>query len=392
MKELKMNRLMLLLVAVCLCCGCGESLEDGPASTTGDVTQSTTAEQTPAPTTPTETSSDSIEELIATALEGNDSLIEERDGIVYLVETGEPYTGCLKETFEGSEQISGLAQFKDGKWDGLLVGWHANGTMAESGSFKGNVPVGTHTQWYENGQIMSEMTYKNQLLDGRATEWYENGQKRQETIWKADRKDGTEIHWHENGHKSAEATYQDGEFVGKETRWDENGEVIVTKEDATNTYPDIAELVRLIEANGDSVQERLAEAVAASQLRSKDRIRYLVDSDAPFTGWTKHYDKGFLTLKQWSDGRGDGPELSWYSNGRKRSAITLNNGTIEGRFTMWHEDGWKSQEGHYKDGTWDGKETKWYPNGQKKSEATYENGKLVGKETRWDEDGNVISK
>jgi antitoxin component YwqK of YwqJK toxin-antitoxin module len=147
----------------------------------------------------------------------------------------------------------------------------------------------------------------------------------------------------------------------------------------------------LIEANGDSVQGRLANAVHQSQIQSKDRVWYLVDSDTAYTGWTKNYYKGFLTLKQWSNGRGDGPEMTWHSNGQKLSETDCKHGKLEGRFTMWHKDGWKSQEGMYKDGNWDGTETKWYANGQKKSETTYKDGKPVSKPTQWDENGELIS-
>lgn len=63
-------------------------------------------------------------------------------------------------------QIKGLAQFKDGKPDGL------------------------ETLWDENGQKEGERNYKDGKLDGLETiGWYENGQKKNETTYK----DGKEV-------------------------------------------------------------------------------------------------------------------------------------------------------------------------------------------------------
>jgi len=378
---------MLLLVAVCLCLGCQEAADNGAAQSVTDANSST---EEAVPAEPGETS---IEQLIAEAVDASQLRLE--GDLALSPKTGEPFTGWAKRYIGDSEQIASLEQFKEGKPNGRYTQLYENGQMSMDktevlGPDGDLMRVGKWTTWYESGQKQHEVSFKDGKQDGLETYWHENGQKAGEVVYRNGQPDGLVTVWYETGQKMVEIMYEGGKVLD-ETRWDENGEVIVTKEDVTETYPDIAELVRMIEANGDSVQERLREAVDASQLRSKDRIRYLVDSDAPFTGWTKHYDKGFLTLKQWSDGRGDGPELSWYSNGRKRSAITVNNGKIEGRFTMWHEDGWKSQEGNYKDGDWDGKETKWYSNGQKKSESTYKDGKRIGKQIQWDEDGNVIS-
>ena len=47
------------------------------------------------------------------------------------------------------------------------------------------------------------------------------------------------------------------------------------------------------------------------------------------------------------------------------------------------------EEGTCKDGKLNGKSTVWYENGQKKVEGTRKDGKLIVV-TWWDEDGNVI--
>ena len=63
--------------------------------------------------------------------------LEYRNGLRYQVNESEPYSGWAKRMYYLSEQIESLAQFKDGKLDGLA------------------------THWYKNGQKQTETTYKD---------------------------------------------------------------------------------------------------------------------------------------------------------------------------------------------------------------------------------------
>jgi antitoxin component YwqK of YwqJK toxin-antitoxin module len=56
-------------------------------------------------------------------------------------------------------------------------------------------------------------------------------------------------------------------------------------------------------------------------------------------------------------------------------------------FYVWRR--MMKEEGTCKDGKLNGKSTVWYENGQKKVEGTRKDGKLIVV-TWWDEDGNVI--
>ena len=49
--------------------------------------------------------------------------LEEREGIVYLKGSDTPYTGKATSLYENGQKWS-EANFKDGKLDGLAVGWH----------------------------------------------------------------------------------------------------------------------------------------------------------------------------------------------------------------------------------------------------------------------------
>ena len=75
-----------------------------------------------------------VKKLLEEAVE-IDSL-QERDALVYRVNESEPYSGWAKEMYD-SGQVKGLAQFKDGKQDGLQTQWHENGQKQAEVIWKG---------------------------------------------------------------------------------------------------------------------------------------------------------------------------------------------------------------------------------------------------------------
>ena len=144
-----------------------------------------------------------VKKLLEEAVE-IDSL-QERDALVYRVNESEPYSGWAKEMYD-SGQVKGLAQFKDGKPDGLQA------------------------MWYENGQKSEEYTYKDGKYDGLGTNWYENGQKKQESTYKDGKEDGLRTQWRENGQKWLEKTFKDGAWLGgSEKYWNSKGEEVETE-------------------------------------------------------------------------------------------------------------------------------------------------------------------
>ena len=88
---------------------------------------------------------------------------QNRDGIFYLSNDTEPFTGknlCLYE--DGQFSIKG--QFKDGKPDGNWTVWHQNGQIQSEENYKDGKKDGKHTSWYvENGikKIYSDAYYED---------------------------------------------------------------------------------------------------------------------------------------------------------------------------------------------------------------------------------------
>ena len=84
------------------------------------------------------------------------TVIQDRNGIVFLPNESEPYTGIYEE-YDSDGHKRAQETYKDGKLNGLL------------------------TLWHENGQKMMEKKFKDGKESGLATSWHENGQKKDET-------------------------------------------------------------------------------------------------------------------------------------------------------------------------------------------------------------------
>ena len=87
----------------------------------------------------------------------------EGDQLFYAPNQQTPYTGWGKLMW-GNEQVKLLAQFEDGKADGLFTSWHENGQKSSEINYKDSKPDGHSTIWHENGQKLMEQTFKTVSL------------------------------------------------------------------------------------------------------------------------------------------------------------------------------------------------------------------------------------
>jgi antitoxin component YwqK of YwqJK toxin-antitoxin module len=134
-----------------------------------------------------------------------------------------PYTGWAKGMHDNG-QIKGLAQFKDGKPDGLETLWDENGQKEVEGHWKDGKEDGLATGWSENGQKIGEGNHKEGKKDGVHTKWWSDGQKRVQEKFVLGTKEGVSTAWHPNGEKMSEYLFQDGKIVdGVYTVRDEDG-------------------------------------------------------------------------------------------------------------------------------------------------------------------------
>ena len=91
--------------------------------------------------------------------------------------------------------------------------------------------------------------------------------------------------------------------------------------------------------------------------------------------------------EHYKDGKTDGAWIVWNEDGQKWKEENYKNGKLHGKQTYWDGKGNKEIEKTYRDGKKDGLWTSWYSNGQKYSEQTWKNGKYEGTWTWWFENG-----
>ena len=129
--------------------------------------------------------------------------LERRKDIVYLKGSDTPYTGKATSRY-GKGKLNSRKKrkgnYKNGKKDGLFVGWRY-GTKLYEENYKDGKKDGLFVRWNYNGQKKSEENYKDGKMDGLFTRWYENGQKQMETNYKNGRKVGLWNYWYPNGQK-----------------------------------------------------------------------------------------------------------------------------------------------------------------------------------------------
>ena len=231
--------------------------------------------------------------------------LEKRNGIVYIPNSNEPFTGKYQEFYSnGQKQMEG--NFKDGKANGLFAEWYENGQKKSEVSYKDGKKDGLSPSWYDSGQKEREVNFKDGKFDGLSTSWFENGQKETEMSHKDGKFDGLSTSWFENGQKKSEISFKDGKQDGLMTVWNDSGQ----KEMEVN-YKDGKE-------------------------------------DGLTTSW---YDSGQKKTEiSYKDGKQDGLITGWFENGQKEMEVNYKDGKKDGLSTIWFENGQKKSEVNYKDG------------------------------------------
>ena len=263
--------------------------------------------------------------------------VEVRDGLFYLLNQQEPYSGeniCVYES-NGQYYLQGV--IKKGLRYGKETRWHENGQKWEEGNYKDGKRDGKWTYENENGKTYSRLAgIAADSITGSATidDYYIVAYFHEEHNYKDGKKDGKSTMWHANGQKKYEGNYKDGWQDGKWTGWYENG-----------------------------------------QIRWEINYKDGGQEDGKWTGWYEDGQKWFEM--NYKDGELDGKWTEWYENGQISMEVNAKDGEGDGKMTAWYENGQILMEINYKDGKLDGKLTAWYENGQIEAEAIYKDGECI---------------
>ncbi len=137
--------------------------------------------------------------------------LENREGLLYVHNFKEPYTGALVETFPNGKPKLRI-DIRRGKVDGLSRGWYENGQLEVQETFVAGTSHGPRTRWFANGQERSEEKIEHGVVTGPYVAWHESGQKAVEMTLRNGQPDGLALAWFPNGALKSETRFVDGKM------------------------------------------------------------------------------------------------------------------------------------------------------------------------------------
>ena len=216
--------------------------------------------------------------------DGGDCETETRDGLEYIIDTDELFTGEI-ESFYDDNSLMGKVNYKAGKLDGLEEYWHENGQLMYKGFSKKGESHGICKFWYKNGQLEAVGNMKNGIKTGIHKKYYRNGQ-----MYKK---------WF----------YKNGIETKRVEVWYENGDKMPVLYD--------------------------------SELEIKGNLIYIKLSQKLFSGLQKDfYSDGSIKYKILvKDGKKHGEYVEYYENGEYKQSGSYKNGIKEKGFKYYDQDG-----------------------------------------------------
>jgi antitoxin component YwqK of YwqJK toxin-antitoxin module len=126
----------------------------------------------------------------------------EKDGTIYVIGSNELYSGKIKEETGGR-----IIEYSviDGKREGTLNIYYANGKTAMTGEMKNNKNNGEWKYYYKDGTLESKGNFHNNLPNG---------------IW---------YYYYESGAMKEKGEYSEGKRIGEWIIFSESGDTLQTK-------------------------------------------------------------------------------------------------------------------------------------------------------------------
>jgi len=103
--------------------------------------------------------------------------------------------------------------YRDGKREDTLVVFYKSGKIYKRSNFKDGKAHGPTMVYYRNGNIKKKISFKNGERDGFYEEHYENGNMQVKVNFKNGLPDGDVIYYYENGDVEMILTYKDGKML-----------------------------------------------------------------------------------------------------------------------------------------------------------------------------------
>lgn len=118
----------------------------------------------------------------------DESLVENRKGIVYEINQQEPFTGTVISKYDNG-QLMLKENYKDGKKNGFKREYEKNGQLSSERNYKGGKLHGTQKYYTSYGQLDVEENYQDGKKNGIEKVYSETG-----NLWRKENyKDGQRV-------------------------------------------------------------------------------------------------------------------------------------------------------------------------------------------------------
>ena len=228
------------------------------------------------------------------------------------------------------------------------------------------------------------VVWKKEYIDGRLEfdqqnkhEFYSNGQIKSEIGYFENRKHGLYKTWYENGEQKAQGKYQNGKDHDRYVEWFDNGNLKEQGEYKNDVYFMINRRSKggsqlVTDGNGSWV----GRDVNGLELWKKLYSDGLLEKEWDFV-YEYHPNNELMSSKRFLRGMKDGPFITWYDNGQKRSESFWEYDKKIGKWLSWYSNGQLESQGSYVDDKKDGRWVSYNKTGEKVTELVYAAGELV---------------
>lgn len=144
-----------------------------------------------------------------------------REGVFYLLETTNRFTGYLIERYPKGE-LQARSEILDGRVHGRSEGYYTNGQRQVEEFFVEGVSHGVRQKWYPSGARLSTVRIENGKLEGLFQRWHEDGSLAEEITLKEGQPEGLSRAYYPSGNLKAEAVMRGGKLESQ--KFYEDGE------------------------------------------------------------------------------------------------------------------------------------------------------------------------
>lgn len=140
------------------------------------------------------------------------SQVENRDGVLRLKGSAEPFSGLLREWYTNGT-LKAEAPVRQGRLHGATRGFHPNGAPQVEETFVEGVSHGLRLRFFEDGSPMSREEIREGRLHGASERFHRNGQRAERGAYVRGEPDGLAESWDATGKPVARVRFEAGKVV-----------------------------------------------------------------------------------------------------------------------------------------------------------------------------------